>query len=222
MVDSVHQSECVILLHGLARTSLSMQTMQKALLDSGYGVINVNYPSRHLPIAKLASIAIENGLQQSRLKKYQTIHFVTHSLGGILVRQFTQNQTIPGLKRVVMLGPPNQGSHAVDKLKNIPGFKLINGPAGQELGTNEYDLPKKLGAVSFELGVIAGSKSINPLLSSLFPGEDDGKVSVENTKIEGMQDFISLPITHTFMMKNHETIRQTLHFLNHGRFDHKV
>lgn len=220
MPDSINHPECVILLHGLARSSFSMQVIENALTQQGYCVININYPSRHLPIAKLASIAIEEGLRKCHEKKSHSIYFVTHSLGGILVRQYTQHNDIPWLKRVVMLGPPNQGSEAVDKLKNIPGYSLVNGPAGHELGTAEHDLPKKLGPVNFELGIIAGSKSLNPILSSLLTGEDDGKVSVENTKIEGMQDFITLPITHTFMMRDKETIRQIIFFLQQGKFDH--
>lgn len=217
-----NQSTCVILLHGLARTRLSMQVMEFVLKKQGYCVININYPSRQLPIVELASIAIDEGLRKCSPKKPDTIHFVTHSLGGILVRQYTQQHNIPDLKRVVMLGPPNQGSEAVDKLKHLPVYGLVNGPAGLELGTSDEDLPKKLGPVNFELGVIAGSKSLNPLLSSLISGQDDGKVSVESTKIEGMKDFITLPITHTFMMLNRETIHQTIYFLQHGNFDHST
>jgi len=220
MNEKGNQSCCVILLHGLARTHLSMQAIETALKKQGYSVANINYPSRHLPIAELASFAIENGLKKCLQKQCTSIYFVTHSLGGILVRQYTHYQNIPGLKRVVMLGPPNQGSHVVDKLKKLPGYALFNGPAGLELGTTEYDKPKKLGPVNFDLGVIAGKKSFNPLLSSLLPGQNDGKVSVENTKIDGMQDFITLPITHTFMMWNKQTIHQTLYFLEHGCFDH--
>jgi hypothetical protein len=124
------------------------------------------------------------------------------------------------LQRVVMLGPPNQGSEAVDRLKNLPGFYWLNGPAGVQLGTSEQDMPRQLGAANFELGVIAGRRSINLLLSSMIPGQDDGKVSVESTKMDGMTDFISLPCTHTFMMRNSEVIRQTLFFLEHGHFLH--
>lgn len=222
MSKSAKKSSCVILLHGLARTSLSMKVMETALTKQGYYVANVSYPSRHLPVAELASIAIQEGLQRCFQHNSKAIHFVTHSLGGILVRQYTQLQSIPGLKRVVMLGPPNQGSEVVDKLKNLPGYTLVHGPAGHELGTAEHDLPKKLGPVQFELGVIAGEKSLNPILSRLLPGQNDGKVSVENTKIEGMKDFITLPITHTFMMRNRETIRQTIHFLKYGIFDHST
>ncbi len=221
MTQSDHKSECVILLHGLARTYLSMQCMQSALQKQGYFVANVNYPSRKLPIAELATIAIEAGLNKCHQQNLQNIHFATHSLGGILVRQYSEQQVICGLQRVVMLGPPNQGSEAVDKLKNVPGYTLVNGPAGQQLGTSDDDLPKKLGPVDFELGVIAGKRSLNPILSSLLTGQDDGKVAVENTRVEGMKDFIILPITHTFMMRNKQTIRQTLYFLEHGYFDHQ-
>ncbi|MBC8210304.1 MAG: alpha/beta fold hydrolase [Gammaproteobacteria bacterium] len=211
---------CVILLHGLARTPLSMQAMEYALQKQGYSVVNVSYPSRQLPVADLAIIAIEHGLQKCRQQNTSRIHIVTHSLGGILVRHYARDHAIAGLARVVMLGPPNQGSQVVDKLKKMPGFAFINGPAGLQLGTRPEDIPKQLGPVNFELGVIAGEKSFNPLLSTLIPGRNDGKVSIEGTKIDGMRDFICLPVSHTFMMRNPETIRQTLHFLQHGSFDH--
>ncbi len=215
------QSECVILLHGLARSSLSMKVISKALIRQGYTVVNINYPSRHLAIAELATVAIEKGLLKINKSNCKKIHFVTHSLGGILVRQYTQANTIPNLSRVVMLGPPNKGSEAVDRLKNLPGYSLVQGPAGLELGTGKNDTPQKLGPVNFELGVIAGKRSINPLLSSLIPGQNDGKVSVESTKTQGMTDFITLPISHTFMMWNRESIYQTIYFLKNGQFDHK-
>jgi len=197
-----------------------MQAMEHALKQQGYTVVNVSYPSRQLPVSDLANIAVETGLQKCRQLKACRIHIVTHSLGGILIRHYARDHDIAGLARVVMLGPPNQGSQVVDKLKKMPGFALLNGPAGLQLGTSPEDIPKQLGPVNFELGVIAGEKSINPLLSSLIPGRNDGKVSIECTKIEGMQDFISLPVSHTFMMRNPQTIHQTLHFLKNGCFDH--
>jgi triacylglycerol lipase len=212
--------QCVILLHGLARTHLSMLAMEKALQRAGYNVINVNYPSRDLPIDELAKIAIEQGLNGCKQENGTSIHFVTHSLGGILVRYYLQAHEIPELRRVVMMGPPNQGSEVVDKLKYFPGYLFVNGPAGQELGTTEGDLPKKLGPVNFELGVIAGKRSVNLMLSSMMPRPNDGKVTVKSTQIEGMQDFITLPVTHTFMMLNPNVIKQTLLFLKYGHFDH--
>lgn len=222
MPNPDHQSECVILLHGLSRTRMSMQSMENSLKKEGYHVVNINYPSRRLPIDKLADIVIDECIQSCEQRTFKSINFVTHSMGGILVRQYTQHHSIPGLKRVVMLGPPNQGSEVVDKLKHIPGFAWWHGPAGLQLGTSENDIPRNLRPVNFEVGIIAGKRSMNMFLSSLLPGLDDGKVSVESTKAEGMKDFIALPCTHTFMMRNPETIRQTLLFLQYGRFDHSA
>ncbi len=213
--------DCVILLHGLARTHFSMRSMQQFLQQAGYRVANIDYPSRRLPIEELAFIAVEQGLQQCRKQSENgTIHFVTHSLGGILVRQYCHQHQLPRLGRVVMLAPPNQGTEAVDVLRKLPVFRWINGPAGLQLGTAVDDVPKRLGAVDFELGVIAGETSYNPLLSALIPGPDDGKVSVQNTRVEGMQDFITLPVNHSFIMRNKQAQHQTLHFLQHGCFEH--
>ncbi len=216
--SSVSAGDCVILLHGLTRSSASMQQLQTALEDQKFTVANIDYPSREHSIEALAKTAVANGIDQCREKSADSIHFVTHSLGGILVRQYFQTNDLDQLGRVVMLGPPNAGSEAVDKLKDLPGFELLNGPAGQQLGTEETALPAQLGPVDFELGIIAGSRSINLILSSLIPGEDDGKVSVENTKVEGMTGFVTMAVTHPFMMSNSSVIKQTIHFLSYGKF----
>jgi len=134
------------------------------------------------------------------------------------VRQYLNNHDIKELHRVVMLGPPNQGSEVVDTLRNTPGFEAFNGPAGMQLGTSDADIPRKLGPVDFELGVIAGTQSINLILSLYLPGIDDGKVTVEGAQVEGMKDFIALPVTHPMMMKNADVIAQTLYFLKLGKF----
>ena len=120
-----------------------------------------------------------------------------------------------------MLGPPNKGSEVVDTLKNVPGFALANGPAGLQLGTGEQSIPGKLGPATFEVGIIAGTQSINLILSSMIPAQDDGKVSVESTHLENETDFIALPVTHPFMMKNPDVITQVVHFLKHGKFINK-
>ncbi len=216
------ENQCVILLHGLARTHLSMQPMQQALQKAGYCVVNIDYPSRRLPIEELAFIAVEQGLQQCRKHCGDgSIHFVTHSLGGILVRQYLTRHTLQNLGYVVMLAPPNQGTEAVDFLRKLPGYQWLNGPAGLQLGTTSEDVPRKLGPVNFELGVIAGEISFNPILSSMISSPDDGKVSVQNTQVEGMRDFITLPVNHTFIMRSKQAHRQTLHFLQHGCFKHE-
>lgn len=211
--------ECVILLHGLARSASSMDTLAARLANENYAVANVDYPSREATIAELAQIAVSDGLERcNTLSANGVVHFVTHSLGGILVRQYLNTETITQLSRVVMLGPPNKGSQVVDELKALPGFSFVNGPAGGELGTEATSTPNRLGPVDFELGIIAGTETINPILSSLLPNPDDGKVSVENTKIDGMSDFIEVPASHPFLMSNNRVIDYTLRFLATGRF----
>lgn len=210
------QGEVVVLLHGLARSASSMKTLAAGLKRVGYDTLNYNYPSTKNSVEILTENVIADVLAQC--SKYTKIHFVTHSMGGILVRQYLSKNVIKNLGRVVMLGPPNQGSQVVDKLKHMPGYFLLNGPAGMQLGTDRQSIPSQLGVANFELGVIAGSRSINILLSTLLPKPDDGKVSVENTKLEGMADHITLPVTHPLMMKNQRVIEQVIYFLQYGVF----
>ncbi|MCU7836091.1 MAG: alpha/beta hydrolase [gamma proteobacterium symbiont of Taylorina sp.] len=212
----LHAKECVILLHGLARNDNSLKKLELVLKNKDYHTVNYNYPSTMYHVAKLAEDTISDAL--SRCIKGSKINFVTHSMGGILVRQYLSTKSIENMGRVVMLGPPNQGSQVVDTLKNIPGFKLMNGPAGMQLGTGKMDIPRKLGTANFDVGIIAGSRSINLVLSAMLPNPDDGKVSVENTKLEGMKDHITLPVTHPFMMKNDVVINQVVHYLKYGKF----
>lgn len=210
--------EYVVLLHGLARTKKSMAKMEKRLSDEGFGVLNIGYPSRSKTIEELAEEIIQNSIIRCREKGAQKIHFVTHSLGGIIVRYYLKHHHIPELGRVVMLSPPNGGSAIADKFRRNFIFKWVNGPAGQQLGTGKNSLPKKLGGVAFDLGVITGDRSINLLLSLIIPGADDGKVSVTNAKVDGMKDFIIIHSSHPFIMKNRHAINQTIAFLRHGAF----
>jgi hypothetical protein len=212
--------EEVILLHGLCRTSRSMAKMERALTNAGYKVQNVDYPSRTVSVQQLADDAIGKAIADCQRDGATKIDFVTHSLGGILVRSYLARHSVPSLGRVVMLAPPNQGSEVVDKLGGWRLFKWINGPAGNELGTDTNSTPNTLGPVNYPVGVIAGDRSINWINSLLIPGRDDGKVSVERTKLAGMSDHIVVHTTHPFVMKNRKVIRQTIQFLRNGRFDH--
>ncbi len=209
-------ADSVILLHGLARSERSMQKLEKALLEQGYCVQNVSYESTRNNVARLAEQAIGPAL--AACAETGRVHFVTHSLGGILVRQYLRNHQIGNLGRVVMLGPPNKGSEVIDKLRDFPGFYFVHGDAGLELGTGATSVPNKLGGADFDLGIIAGTRSVNLFLSNMIPGTDDGKVSVENTKLEGMRDHLEMEVTHTFMMRNDKVIDQVIHYLQTGKF----
>lgn len=214
--------DTVILIHGLCRTSHSMAKMERALIDAGYQVHNVSYPSRTASVQELADNVIGKAVADCQRDGAAKIDFVTHSLGGILVRSYLARHPLPSLGRVVMLAPPNQGSEVVDKLGWFFLFKWINGPAGNELGTNTNSTPNKLGPATVPVGVIAGDRSINWINSLLIPGRDDGKVSIERTQLAGMSDHIVIHTAHPFIMRNREVIRQTIQFLCTGAFDHAI
>ncbi|PPE73843.1 alpha/beta hydrolase [Solimonas fluminis] len=209
----------VVLLHGLARSAASMEPMAQALRREGYQVCNIDYPSRAHDVTELAHDHVAPQVARCFPGEVRPIHYVTHSMGGILVRQLAATGEAGRIGRVVMLGPPNQGSEIVDRAAGWPLFRHYGGPAGGELGTGEGSAGRRLGPAPFELGVIAGDRSWNVLLSLVIPGPDDGKVAVTRTRLDGMQDFLLLPTSHPFMMRQPEALRQTLHFLRQGRFD---
>ncbi|MGI9305245.1 MAG: esterase/lipase family protein, partial [Gammaproteobacteria bacterium] len=220
VLSSNREGECVVLLHGLGRTQSSMRKIENELTSDGFTVANVAYRSRSASIEQLADTAISKGLSECRDKPSQKIHFVTHSLGGILLRYYLAGHAIDELGRSVMLAPPNQGSEAADVFRSWPGYSLLHGEAGFQLGTDENSVPLQLGAVQFDVGVIAGDRSIDPLSSLVLPNPDDGRVSVERTKVDGMNDFLVVHHSHFFIMKSKGVIRQIRHYLEFGEFDH--
>lgn len=209
------------MLHGLSRTDFSMKRMERELLENGYTVANIHYDSRDHSIQELAVEAVASGIAQCEQVLVRKIHFTTHSLGGILVREYLSRKPIDKLGRVVMLAPPNRGSEVIDFFRTMPGFEIFSGEPARQLGTGPDSVPLSLPAAhDYELGIIAGNRSISPFFSMTLPDRDDGKVSVKNTKVDGMNDFIEVPYTHTFIMQRQEVIDQTLHFLRNGRFIH--
>jgi pimeloyl-ACP methyl ester carboxylesterase len=198
--------ETVILIHGLGRTPLSMFPLAWKLRRAGYHVVNFRYPSRRFPIERLSEDYLAQAVAAQTAAGSPRIHFVTHSLGGILVRQYLSEHTMTNLGCVVMLAPPNHGSKLVDRIRTSAIGRWILGPAGCELGTGPANLPERLGPPRFPLGIIAASR--------------DGKVPVASAQLAGMADFLVVPGFHTWITCRRETSRAVLAFLANGQFAH--
>lgn len=209
--------ETVVLLHGLNRTSRSMRPLAQALSNAGYTVCSIKYPSRYFSVAELADKFVWPKIEKCVDDETKSVNFVTHSLGGILVRYLDKSIRQYPQGKLVMLSPPNQGSVAVDRLQNSWFFQQMAGPVGNDLGTEAESLPNTLPVPSMPFGVIAAVHS-NSAMSFIIPGDDDGKVSLLNMQLDGMSDFITVNSTHSFMMGNSDTIKYVLNFLHFGKF----
>ncbi|MDP5078875.1 MAG: alpha/beta fold hydrolase [Opitutales bacterium] len=216
MIPSLHAKDTVVLLHGLMRQPASMSKMASALEAEGYRVLNIDYPSRDQTIEVLAA-TVRRQVARDTVDSAQ-VHFVTHSMGGIIVRQIQKSAPLPNIGRVVMLSPPNQGSEVVDKIGHWKAFHFVNGPAGKQLSTDIKGFIAELGPVDFECGILTGDRSINWINSMMIPGKDDGKVSTEGAKVEGMTDYKVVHATHPMIMKKKAVIQEVITFLQTGEF----
>lgn len=215
----------VVLLHGIGRTSRSLDRLEGVLQDEDYQTLSITYPSRRYTLEQLAEWLRDIVLDASFWNDADgKIHFVGHSMGGLLTRYYLDRYraNVPPIKlgRVVMMGTPHQGSEVADFWHKAPPYKWFYGPAGQQLTTSVMGQVAK--KPYYELGMIAGTLSW-PYVDSWFvmPGENDGRVSVESTKIEGMKDHITVPATHTFIMDRPDVQRQVVAFLKSGSFIRK-
>lgn len=215
---NAYAQQAVVVLHGLARSAAPMEKLADAVRAQGYRVLNLGYPSRTAPVEPLVDAHLAPAVRRLIDEEATQVHFVGHSMGGILIRQYLATHPLPQLGRVVTIGTPHRGSELVDKLGWFPPFAWINGPAGFQLGTAPDSLPNRLPPARYPLGCIAGTRSYNPLYSALIAGPDDGKVSVASAQLDGQSDVIVLPVNHTFMMRDDRVIAQTVHFLREGRF----
>jgi len=207
-----------VVLHGIARTYCCMRSLSDFLEANDYRVFNVGYPSTRYPLEALIE-HVNRKVTEFNKDHQRKIHFVGYSMGGLLARGVINRNRPTNLGRVVQLASPNQGSEVADFWKNNFLFKWIFGPAGQELGAKKKSFEEILGPVDYELGVVAGNRTLDPFSSALIKGPNDGKVSVEKTKVTGLMDHIVIPVTHTFIIYNRQAWDQTLHFLEHGKFN---
>lgn len=212
--------ECVVLLHGMGRTRLYMGGLEEDLEQAGYLVVNESIPSRRRPIEALAPL-VDAFVARCRARGATRIHFVTHSLGGIVVRYYLRDHALPDAGRFVMLGPPNRGSEVTDKYRDSWWYRLSTGPAGQQIGTEVGSVPNQLGPAPIEAAVIAGTRASNPAFDELFGGPNDGKVSVARTRMPGLADFLQVDASHYYLTRSAEVMKQVRAFLAHGRFERR-
>ena len=211
--------ELVVLLHGIARSSKHMAKLEGYLQDRGYVVLNVDYPSTDFELDYLADFIY--GKVKGEIEGNSKVHFVGYSMGGLLVRVILEKYRFDNLGKVVQLASPNHGSEVADFFQNNWLFKSFYGPAGQQLITNQGDIKDLFGEIYYELGVVAGNNTIDPVSSFIIKGDDDGKVSIESTKIVGMKDHVVVGASHIFFPKDKDVHKQVLCFLKAGKFCHK-
>lgn len=210
--------QLVILIHGMGRTRFSMRSLEKYFKDKGYQVINESYDSRSKPIETIAVEHIGQLLGSIDINQYAAIRFVTHSLGGIMLRYYLSHHSINKLGRIVMIAPPNQGSEVAELYKDKLWYKLATGKPGQQLYINNNPLLEQLKPVPADVGIMIGTKSSDPWFNHAFAGPHDGKVSVESARLPEMKDFITVNHGHTFIMNNRKVQQLIEHFLQHGCF----
>lgn len=212
--------QLVILIHGMGRTRFSMRSLEKYFQNHGYHVINKSYDSRSKPIETIAIEHIGQLLGSIDSEEYETIHFVTHSLGGIMLRYYLTHHKIDKLGRIVMIAPPNQGSEVAELYRDKLWYKLATGKPGQQLYIHNNPLLEQLKPVPADVGIMIGTKSSDPWFNHAFAGPHDGKVSVQSARLPEMKDFITVDHGHTFIMNNKKVQQQIEYFLQHGVFEH--
>ena len=210
------KGDYVVLLHGIARSPASMSRMAKDFEKRGYQVLNLGYESTTYKIEDLAD-KIHPAVESFATDPARAIHFVGHSMGGLVIRAYIAKHRPKNMGRVVMFGTPNQGSEVADFLMKNWAYKKFYGPNGQQLGTDQ-DFDKKFGKIDFEAGIIAGDRTIDPFSSFILPGDDDGKVTVKRTHVAGEKDHIVLHVNHAFIASSHAVIVEAAHFLQYGFF----
>ena len=208
----------VVLLHGISRTTRSFRKMQTALEGSGFATLNQDYASRRKALEALAE-DIHPSIQRFADGIDGAVHFVGHSMGGLLARVYIARYRPKRLGRVVMLGTPNGGSEIADRLKHIGAYRAWFGPAGQQLVTQrDATIAAMFPPVDYPVGIIAGNRSVDPIMSTFLPKPHDGRVSVENTRLDGMADHIIVGTSHPWLIRNGRAVEQTITFVRDGSF----
>ena len=216
------EPDCVVLLHGIGMQGYVMKRIETALTAAGYRVVNVSYPSRAMPFEEIAGEYLPAQLRENDVARAPHLHFITHSMGSLIVRKLLHDARPANLGRVVMIGPPNHGSTAADEASSYTLLRDYIGENLGRLGTGENSIVRTLGPADFDVGIIAGEVALNPVFGAVLAGKNDGAVTVESARLEGMRDFIVVPYSHTVMLWRDEVIAQALAYLRDGHFRHET
>lgn len=213
--------DTVVLLHGLGRTPRSMLGVHFWLHRAGYRVVRLGYPSRSATLEEIVTRHISPGLAKLRLHEGNRVHFVTHSLGGIVFRAWARTRPADfPLGRAVLLAPPNQGSEIIDHVKRVPVLKHALGPVARNLGTDAESIPNTLGPVPPGTGVIMGNRATWPfwVFSKWVGPASDGVVTIEGGRVPGIEDFVVLPTDHALIAWHPKVLNAVVRYLDSGRF----
>lgn len=207
------KGEAVVLLHGIFRSSKAMLRVQNRLEKDGYLVVPFDYPSTRVDIS--ASAKMLDDVIKS-LDGVEKISFVTHSMGGLIVRSWLGQGGDARARCLVMMGTPNKGAEVADILKDWHLYRLILGPAGQQLVAHQSGVIAKLPVPKIPFAVIAGGKGTDDGYNPLIPGDDDGLVAVASAHLEGAEDSMTLPVLHSFLPFNADVINAVSLYLKTG------
>lgn len=205
----------VVLLHGWWSGAYFLKGAEWRLRGDGFEVVPVGYPSARMPAESIAGQYLPAALERLGIPGNRPVHFVTHSMGGLLLRRLLARQRPPNLGRVVMLGPPNQGSEAADFWGGSRLARRLAGPNLAALGTGPESFARSLPRADFPLLVIAGNRPLSPFWSPL-PKPHDGRVTVESTRLEGMTAHRVLPLTHSALAWSRTALELASTFLRTG------
>jgi pimeloyl-ACP methyl ester carboxylesterase len=218
------RGKAVILLHGLCSVRYTMNSLGAYLREDGdYTVLNMTYASTRRTLDDHAA-ALDSVIRN--LDGIEKIDFVGHSLGNIVVRRYLAMQTDdatgatpdPRIRRFVMLGPPNNGSNLAARFDGSLLVSFVGGDPLKNLGDEWSEFADQLATPECEFGIIAGDLSGLALDNLLIPGGDDLIVGVEETRLPGARDFLTLPVAHLLMERDKKLQEHTLRFLEHGYF----
>ena len=218
-IENIHppSKHLVLLVHGILRSTGTFSALENALIEAGFDAVAISYPSTRSTIEAHAE-----GLARllDRQEGTETVSFVTHSMGGLVVRHLLSRdedwQRRISVHRIVLIAPPNQGSAVARMLKDIPAYRMIYGAAGQQLTPAEVT---KVPLIAHPFAIVAGGTGDGEGFNPLLPGDDDGTVALAETRLDGALDFLVVPEIHAVISNHRDTIRATINFLKHGKFD---